>query len=428
MSLDSSNGDRIGARCNPSSGHRRFREGILASWRQSSFRSPSTSRTGHPPPPTISSSCAGSSPCTITSEGNPDGLPPSLREPSMVARIERIGRVGGRESRTRTWRGRFASGTRSRPRCERTWGSLGTRRRSSSSTRRRADRPTGLLRLRRRQPDPRGRHRGPRCDRADPGNGLPRRAGRALGAIPHLPRPGMLPRSSSTARRTRAASGARCPRAGTGPRFERSASGRQRSDDARARAPRSGWRAGRSLADPDLPRIRGALPHRPRRGEPNARLHGPGSGRAPAPGACIGGAPTERPRAGRGARPADPGRRSSARSSKAPRTSCDSTRTSRRSISEHRSDPDLAWAATRRGPDAPLPHRVRGRGENGMHDELRVERHGPDGRRPRHPPRRPRDRRRRAALERVPHAERDGRRSRVLLSRGRCGPATAGPT
>ena len=61
------------------------------------------------------------------------------------------------------------------------------------------------------------------------------------------------------------------------------------------------------------------------------------------------------------------------------------------------------------------PHRVRGRREDGLHHELRVERDGSDGGRARHQPRRPGARRRRAALERVPHAGRDGSGSRSVL-------------
>ena len=68
-------------------------------------------------------------------------------------------------------------------------------------------------------------------------------------------------------------------------------------------------------------------------------------------------------------------------------------------------------------PDAPIPHRVRRRREDGLHDELHLERHGADGERPRHAPGRPRDRRRRAAHQRLPDARRDGRGSGVVLSR-----------
>ena len=72
-------------------------------------------------------------------------------------------------------------------------------------------------------------------------------------------------------------------------------------------------------------------------------------------------------------------------------------------------DPDLAWAAAGAGRMLRSPHGLRGRREDRVHDELRVERDGPDGERARDAPRGPGPRRRRAAHERVPHARGDGR-------------------
>ena len=96
------------------------------------------------------------------------------------------------------------------------------------------------------------------------------------------------PRCSSITRRTRAASGAPWLPAGTERRSARSGNGRPRSDHhARARAGRSRWRAGRSVANLDLARVRGALAHGPGRGSSNPRIHGSRPRRSTAQGARV---------------------------------------------------------------------------------------------------------------------------------------------
>ena len=176
----------------------------------------------------------------------------------------------------------------------------------------------------------------------------------------------------------------------------------------------------------DLPRIRGALAHRPGRGGSIPRLHGSRSRWSTAPGARVARARTHEPR-GEAARPE--GARAldvlgpQARSEGASRRSRGrGARPSARSrsvavLSPSGEGPRPRVGGARRRPDAPLPHGLRGRREDGVHDQLRVERDGPDGGRARDPSGRPGARGRRAALERLPHARAMADAPEVLLSR-----------
>ena len=158
-----------------------------------------------------------------------------------------------------------------------------------------------------------------------------------------------------------------------GKRATPSARSHRRGDDDRTPADRGRRRARRPGADHEFPRVRRPGAHGPRRRRAPARRARSG---------CRRGSAAPRPdrpgfareRSGRGL--GTPAGRPRARGHPhhAHATSCGWTRTSRRSTTRRREDPDLAWVAQRRRPHAPEPDGVRRRHQDGLHHQLHVER------------------------------------------------------
>ena len=143
-------------------------------------------------------------------------------------------------------------------------------------------------------------------------------------------------------------------------------------------AARSGRRAGGPGAHPQLPRVR--RPRHPRAWTPANGDPGDHPARA------------RRPTAARPDRPGPPGP-SRGRRSWGPRRGRACAREVERAgpprappgpgplgvLRAGRRGPRSVLGGRGRGPDAAQPYRLRGRGEDDLHDELRVERDGPDG-------------------------------------------------
>ena len=369
--------------------------------------------------PTISSSCAASSPSTTTSRGTRTGCLRASRASDGGSGRGTWSQPRSDPSRTRTWPGRSASATPSRPRCARTWASRGTRTRSRPQPRRRGDRRCGSASAARTgSPIHVDADGCPRRDRAHPRQRRSSPSSTGDGsdsAICHDPgcSVGVL-RSIEEQERQVVLDGV-VRQSGQGPGVPRASGGR--SDDARAR--RSGPRAAsRSICGgPWSPTgSRGSRPPSWTRSIDRSRSRFACPGGRAAPGPDLG--PRRAPAGARvdvlGPRPGPEGRPRRARGRR-PRPAARSGPLA--VLSPRRGGPRPRVGDCRRRPDAPLPDGVRGRREDGLHHELRMERHRADGRRARDPSRRPRARRRRPAHERVPHARRDGRRSGVLLSR-----------
>ena len=359
-------------------------------------------------------------------QGNPDGMPPSLESPPLVARGAGAARARrarqGPGPRLGAPRARCADGEGAREH----GGAARPRRDRAAGSRRGGDRTPGLFRLLGRsirstsmRRASAARSEGSSARPSSPswtGDGSDSASATIQGAR----------RCSSIGRRTRAASGARCRRVAIGRRFGRSArvARTTRVTTARPRPPGPGgepvdlWRTLVSHGFAEL------SPMRPGRGCRYARAHGPRAGRTAAPGGL-----------GRGR-----GRR--ARGGPRPRRTPGDVRAPCWRASAHvlRMDEDLSafYASPGRSrprvggggrrPDAARPDRVRGRREDDLHDELHVERHGADGERARDPARRPRERRRRPAGERVPHAGGDGRRAASRSTARSSAPAIAART
>ncbi len=225
----------------------------------------------------------------------------------------------------------------------------------------------------------------PGRDRTHPRHGVPRRARRAMGTVPDLSRCRLLDgvlRSIEEQERE-VVLDERLRQSRQGPSVPRSSGGGVTTLDLPLRAPGGEpvdlWRTLVShgfaeLSPTDLDeehrtlaftvRVPGGRPRRVRISEGAHAATAPPRGPRPAAG------PEGRPRGARRGRP-----RPAARSGPLA------------VLSPRRGRPRPRVGRCRRGPDASLTDGLRGRREDGLHDELRMERDGAHGRCPRHPPR-----------------------------------------